>query len=1164
MRRYLKYLIVAAATLLFVVISPLLPVASQHSPVGVETQKDQATEVEKLFQKGIEQFQGGQLREALATYQQVLAIHKELNDLAGEAEVLTRLGEVYPELSQNTQALKVLQQALTIYQELGNRRGVGVGLDNMGEVYQIQGDYPQALEILQQALVIRREVGDHIGEGETQNNMGAVYSLQGEYPKALAALEEALAIHREVGNQFNEAKTLVWMGITYLSVGESEDASEFIEQALAVSQQMSYRLLEGVGFFLRGVLSKSQGELSPALEDSKQALRIIQPTGSLFWEYKTLLLMGNIYRQQGDYAQALEYYQQALTITEEIGARRGIGVTLNNLGLVYNNRGEYQQALHYYQQALTVIQEVGDGAAEGITFNNLGGVYRSLGEYQQALAYYQKALAIIKQVGDRAGEGTTLNNLGAVYENRGEYQQALDYYQQALAVMQEVSNRAGEGSTLNNLGAVYDSLGKFQQALDYYQQALAVMQEVGNHSGEGATLSNLGLVYDNLGEYQQALAYYQQALVIIQQVGDRVGEGTTFNNLGLVYYKLGDHQQALNYYQQALAIRQEVGDRAGIGTTLNNLGAVYDNLGKYQQALGYYQQSLAIRQEIGNRAGVGITLDNIGFLLETQNQPELAIIFYKQSVNVTQAIRDDIKALPTELQQSYTETVDHTYRSLADLLLKQNRVLEAQQVLDLLKVQELEDYLRGVQGEVEEKVENLPPEQKILEEYTQLQNQTIAFGKELTQLRQIPPAQLTPTQKQRLGELDAKQRQINRLFTEFQQRPDIVDLVKQLNQTAREQSLQLGNLRKLSNNLQQNAVLLYPLILEDRLELVLATPNSPPINRTTPVKREQLNRTIVQFRQALETPTSDTLTPARQLYDWLIKPLENDLATAQVQTIIYAPDGQLRYIPLAALYDGKQWLIERFGINNITAASIDDLNTQPQPELRLLAAAFAQGNHNVQAGRQKFSFSGLPFAGREVENLAAAIPSTTKLVDNEFSKAAILPQMDSHSVVHFATHAAFVPGSPDDSFILFGNGDYVTLGEVREEWFLTNVDLIVLSACETGVGGMGNGEEILGFGYLMQNAGARAAIASLWSVSDGGTQALMNAFYELLTTGKFTKAEALRQAQIALITGDYSAVGENRGSLIVEYVGNELSQAVRKNLNHPYYWAPFILIGNGL
>jgi CHAT domain-containing protein len=168
--------------------------------------------------------------------------------------------------------------------------------------------------------------------------------------------------------------------------------------------------------------------------------------------------------------------------------------------------------------------------------------------------------------------------------------------------------------------------------------------------------------------------------------------------------------------------------------------------------------------------------------------------------------------------------------------------------------------------------------------------------------------------------------------------------------------------------------------------------------------------------------------------------------------------------------------------------------------------------------------------------------------------------------VHLATHAAFVTGQPNESFILFGNGDRVTLDDVKA-WTFRNVDLFVLSACETGVGGqLGDGREILGFGYLMEQAGARAAIASLWQVSDGGTQVLMNAFYAALNNG-MTKAEALRQAQIALITKDFSAVGDSRGEdAWIEMVSTRtgLSPQVSNNLSHPYYWAPFILIGNGL
>ncbi|HEY9667741.1 MAG TPA: CHAT domain-containing protein, partial [Coleofasciculaceae cyanobacterium] len=404
-------------------------------------------------------------------------------------------------------------------------------------------------------------------------------------------------------------------------------------------------------------------------------------------------------------------------------------------------------------------------------------------------------------------------------------------------------------------------------------------------------------------------------------------------------------------------------------------------------------------------------------------------------------------------------------------------------------------------------------------------------------------------------------------------------LAQQLNPKARKADL-VNNLDELIalqdnlKNLQQKAVLLYPLILDDRIELILTTPDSPPIRRTVQVPKKQLNETIAAFRSALLDRTSDAKAPAQQLYNWLIKPLEADLKAADAQTIIYAPDAQLRYIPLAALYDGQQWLVQRYRINNITAASLTDLNTKPQPQMQVLAGAFATGRYSFTVGEQSFDFAGLPFAGTVVENLAKTVPTTTKFIDRAFTPEVTVPKMDDYSIVHLATHAAFVVGTPDDSFILFGNGDRITLRDIQN-WSLKNVDLVVLSACETGLGGkLGNGEEILGLGYQMQRAGARAALASLWTVDDGGTQALMNAFYDNLKQGNTTKAEALRQAQIALITGDSTALGEDRGSLAAEQRDRPLggSEANRTNLppqqpnslSHPYYWAPFILIGNGL
>jgi CHAT domain-containing protein len=275
----------------------------------------------------------------------------------------------------------------------------------------------------------------------------------------------------------------------------------------------------------------------------------------------------------------------------------------------------------------------------------------------------------------------------------------------------------------------------------------------------------------------------------------------------------------------------------------------------------------------------------------------------------------------------------------------------------------------------------------------------------------------------------------------------------------------------------------------------------------------------------------------------------------------------LRYIPLAALHDGNQWLAERYRINHITARSLTNFATPVQSRRRLLAAAFVQGTYEFEVSQRQFAFSGLPFAGKEVEMLTALVPNATKLIDKAFGRDAILPKLNEYSIVHFATHAAFVSGQPEDSFILFGNGDRATLREI-ETWSLQNVDLVVLSACETGLGGnLGNGEEILGLGYQFQRAGARATVASLWAVDDGGTQVLMNAFYAALNKG-MGKSQALQEAQKALITGDYTTVGGDRSGLGVVPARTDQSmsgeQPAGDSLNHPYYWAPFILIGNGL
>ena len=302
--------------------------------------------------------------------------------------------------------------------------------------------------------------------------------------------------------------------------------------------------------------------------------------------------------------------------------------------------------------------------------------------------------------------------------------------------------------------------------------------------------------------------------------------------------------------------------------------------------------------------------------------------------------------------------------------------------------------------------------------------------------------------------------------------------------------------------------------------------------------------------------------PAQKLYQWLIEPIAKELQQQNIKTIIYAPDGQMRYVPLAALYDGEQWLVEKYQINYITALSLTDLETASFQNPSILAGAFTEARGQVNINDKIFDFGPIPSAQTEVEALAKTLPSTKVLRDQNFSRNGMNPnQMNRHNIVHLATHGKLVSGNPEDSFILLNNQEYITLREIQD-WQIPNVGLVVLSACQTALGDtLGSGIEIIGFGYQLQQAQARASIATLWSINDAATSDLMNEFYAQIKQGSPNPVNALRDAQIALIQGNLRA---ERTTPRVSLEPEGATVPPEEQLKHPYYWAPFILIGNGL
>ncbi|MFN5562633.1 MAG: CHAT domain-containing protein [Pseudanabaena sp.] len=792
----------------------------------------------------------------------------------------------------------------------------------------------------------------------------------------------------------------------------------------------------------------------------------------------------------------------------------------------------------------------------------IGLTYYFLGDFKKVQESFLQAIELAKEIGDQEMEERTTALLNYLLQKmRKSERTSINIPPEA-----EAHRLSFQASVLIQSSQFEAALQSLQQALTIYRaikdryqlQALEIRREIKDRLGEAAGLGNLGLAYDSLGKYDKAIEFHLQSLAIDREIKDRLGELRSLGSLGSAYYSLGKYDKAIEFQLQSLEIAWEIKDRLGEGNALGNLGLAYDSLDKYDKAIKFYLQSLAIAREIKDRLGEAAALNNLGVAFNKINQSELAILFYKQSVNVIESIRQDIRKLSQDEQKSYLSTVEFTYRNLADLLLKQDRILEAQQVLDLLKVEELSEYLRNVRGnnETAKGTDLQKPEQNI-----------IALSNELAELQKLDrEGKLDPQQQPRLAFLTNNEKEYNKQFNAFLQIPAVQKEIQELRRTQSAQNVDIQKYNRLRGNLSklQNAALFYPLVLEDRLELILIIANAPPIRKTINLKRTDLNQAITSFLSNLRDPNSEVKPDAQKFYNWLIQPFEKELQQANIQTIVYAPDEGLRYIPLAALYDGKQWLVERYRINNITAASLTDFTPRPAPSIRVLAAA-STAKHDVKLGDRTLSFSPLPATKIEVDSIATKI-NTTKLVDRDFTEPALTGKLNTHNIIPLATHGHFEVGQPDQSFILLGDGKISTISDIGS-WTLTNVSLVVLSACETAIGGQGGkgkGIEIFGLGYQIHNAGASAAIATLWKVSDGGTERLMDALYPAVKTGKVSNTEALRQAQVAMITGDSDGLGAARGIVSIEVRPRTTSSTVPAKISHPYYWAAFILIGNGL
>ncbi len=344
--------------------------------------------------------------------------------------------------------------------------------------------------------------------------------------------------------------------------------------------------------------------------------------------------------------------------------------------------------------------------------------------------------------------------------------------------------------------------------------------------------------------------------------------------------------------------------------------------------------------------------------------------------------------------------------------------------------------------------------------------------------------------------------------------------------------------------------------LTNHLELLLVLPQGYPIRKRIPTANaKELQQTLTEFRQTVTDAHRPKayLAPAQQLYNWMIAPLESELEEQGIDTLIFSMDAGLRTIPMAALHDGNQFLVEKYSIGSIPSMSLTNHRYNTIKNAQVLAM-----------GASKFKdLSPLPAVPNELQIITQELWSGQSFLNEEFTLNNLKQQRQQFGIIHLATHADFRPNDPSHSYIQLWD-EKLRLNQLRQiGWNQSpQVELLVLSACRTAIGDV-NAE--LGFAGLAVNAGVKSALASLWYVSDGSTLALMSEFYRQLSQPEVTiKAEALRRAQIAMLRGQ---VRLENGQLHGIGMGGiplppELKGRGNQDFSHPYYWAAFMMIGS--
>lgn len=1092
---------------------------------------------------------------ALKYAEEALALRRTLKDRKGEAAALLHKAQAQRGLKQAKAALETYREALPVLRETENRRGEADVLDEIGSAHLIAGNGKAALETFDQALAAWQALADLKGQAGAQTGRGRALEALNDVPKALEAYAAALAHYRAADDAAGQAAILLDLGAVSRDAGDAKKAVEYLEQAVPIWQRLGRK-----------------GE-----------------------EASTHNYLGLAFRTLGDQTAALSHYTQALGIAKGLSNQRLEATVLNNIAGVHYYFGNKRKAIETYDQILPIRRQAGDQIGEASTLTNLGASYADLGENQRALEYYAQALRIWHEQ-KRVEEAIALQNIAETYDRLGEKQKALDYYNQAFGVVRSFDRKQIEGMIMTNLATVLSSLGEKTQARDLYLRSLESHRARNEATAEADTLHLLGFLHYEMEEYAKALEYLTQALPLTRQLKDQRAEAVTLTALALVYRAQNEPEKSRQHSLQAIELHQAVGNRSGETDALLNLGLLASTAGEKQKAIEHFKRALELSQAIsdpalesrGHYEIARVQLDT-GQLQDARQQIE-------EALRIVETLRT--KVTSQELRTSYFASVQKYYDFYTDLLMRMHEResgkghdAEALEASERARARSLLEILAEANANIREGVDAV-----LIDRERSLQQQINGKADAMARLfaRQAPAEQIDPLKKEfdqialQLAETRAEIRRTSPRYAALTQ-PAPLRVKEIQTQLLDENTLlleyALGEERSYLWAVTPTKISSY--VLPPRAEIEAAARQTIALLS----KPQDAYQTVRKLRHENLSPKEmeerDRGVQAfYALSRMLLRPVASQLPGKR---LLVVTSGALQYVPFSALpfpeqprSKGKSAvrnpqlaipLIVRNEIVSLPSASTLSVlrretgGRAAAPKMLAVLAdpVFERDDERLRgvkiaplpaapSGERLFKHSKdntgplriarLPFTRQEAERILSLVPESDRKQALDFNASrntALAADLSQYRYIHFATHGFLDSQRPELSALVLSLVN--EKGEQQSGFLYSHevynlklpAEVVVLSACETGLGKEIKGEGLVGLTRGFMYAGAPRVVVSLWSVSDRGTAELMGRFYQKMIQEKLRPAAALRAVQIEMWT--------------------------RSQWKDPYYWAAFALQG---